>query len=220
MLSEGEAERLRTAAEEVAWLCGRGYVPAAAASFVAEQRLLTVRERSILDASARADAHHRHHIARELDAEDVAKKPLRVDVSSLVDTVAAAIAASEGAAILLFESTAGIVFAPGLASSTVTPHVAGAVERIARAVIGLRPSAVRIVYENTNAGRADALARALKKRPSLSLTSDEVSSVPARLNEAVFVASAAPEVLDRCGTWINLAAPLVRELGVIPLRIG
>ena len=212
-------ERLKAAAEDAAWLCARGYAAAAVAEFVAAERGLGDRERRVLACAARADAHHRHHIARELDPEDIERRPIRLDVRSVVATVVAALRAAKGG-VLLIESAAGLVCDPEPAAAT-SEQTGDASRRIAAAVAGLAPSAVRLVYaagdEEICAPIAAALAASKRK---LKVEREVVANVADRLRGAAGVASADPAVLDECGTWINLAGMIAREIGAPTLRLG
>lgn len=220
MLSDGEVDRLRTAAEEASWLCARGYPALEVARFIAEHRGLSPRERILLDAIARADAHHRHHIARELDPDDVTGRPLRLDVASVCANVATSIAATFDPRIVLFESAAGLIGAAEVAHEVLAVHEPEALRRIAEVVLTLGPSAVRIVHDAASLEHADALRKLLSGKRKPTVVCEEVASVAARLRAAAFVASASPEVLDHCGTWFNLAGILAKALGVTPLRLG
>jgi hypothetical protein len=214
-----DLERLKGAAEEAAWLCARGYDAGAVASFVGQQRMLGDRERRLLDASARLDAHHRHHIARELDPEDVERRPLRLEIASVVSTVAAAIRRQAGKDALLLESAAGLVCDPEPADIDADLE-REALSRIAKAIVSLRPSAVRIVCSEGRSNLCDATERAVTAARKLKIERDLVANVAARLKGTANVVSADPAALDECGTWFNLAGMIVREMGVPTLRLG
>src|SRR5688500_3349931 len=105
---DGEAlERLQRAAEEAAYLVTRGYPADAVATFVGRHRALAEAEQALLASSARLHARVKHHIARELDPEDVEKRPLRIDASSTLATIDAALRHAP-----LLESAAGVLCDP------------------------------------------------------------------------------------------------------------
>ncbi len=220
MLNERELERLRTAAADACWLCTRGYPAQAVAHFIAQHRDLTPRERALLAAVARAEANHRHHIARELDEEDLEGRVMRLDVASICSTLASALAAASDSSIVFFESTAGLVGAPEVPDDARAPNESEALRRIAERLLQLRLSAVRIVHDAAASEQAATLCKLLKASRKPAVTSEEVPSIAARMKAATFVASTAPEVLDGCGTWFNLAASLVRASGIKPLKFG
>ncbi len=212
-----DLERLKAAAEEAQWLCARGYASERVAEFVARERSLGERERAFLACAARADAHHRHHIARELDAEDVARRPIRLDARSVLGTVAAALRAKDGEGVLV-ESAAGLVCDPEPRPDP--PREQAAAAAIARAIGTLAPSAVVLVAAAGDEPACAALEQALSGIRRVKIERQLVASVAAKLRGAGNVASADPAVLDECGTWLNLAGMVARELGAPSVRLG
>jgi hypothetical protein len=93
-LDDAALEKVRQAAEETGWLVGRGYPTEETVSFVSRHHELGPQELRWLDCGTRANRSYRHHIARELDPDDVARRPLRIDASSIVATVEAALRGS------------------------------------------------------------------------------------------------------------------------------
>jgi hypothetical protein len=205
-----DLERLKAAAEEAQWLCARGYAPDRVAEFVARERTLAERERLWLACAARADAHHRHHIARELDPEDVARRPIRLDAHSVLGTVAAALRAKAGEGVLL-ESAAGLLCDPEPRPDPAREPAAA--KEIARALAALAPSAVVLFAAEADAAACATLEQALTGLRRVKIERQVVASVAAKLRGAANVASADPAVLDECGTWLNLAGIVARELG-------
>lgn len=219
MLTDHEIGDLRRAAEEARWLCDRGYPAEAVATFVTSHRALDARARELVATSARINAHHRHHIARELEPDDLVRRPLRVDVGSLTRAFAGVLAAVRDRSIVVLESAAGLVCTvPGMPEGA-EAHLADATAHLARSLTALSPGPVRLVHPATDRALAEALAGRLGKRRGESPQLEEVASVASRFDGAANVVSADPEVLDRAGTWLNLVGPLARELGVAPLRV-
>ncbi|MBW2456017.1 MAG: DUF434 domain-containing protein, partial [Deltaproteobacteria bacterium] len=103
-LDDDALQTLRLAAEEVSWLLSRGYPPQAVGAFVSQQRALGGDLQLLLAINARLGLQVKHHIARELDPEDVSRRPLRIDVASLAAVVAAGLRGS-----LLLENGAGVL---------------------------------------------------------------------------------------------------------------
>ncbi|MBM4359219.1 MAG: DUF434 domain-containing protein [Deltaproteobacteria bacterium] len=219
MLSDFDLERLRQVTEEARWLCSRGYPAAAVAAFIAEHRALSPRERDLLDASARADANHKHHIARELEPEDVERRPLRVDPASVLMTVCGLVDASQAPRSLVLESAGGLVFVIEPAPPRSEASMARAITAVAEALVALKPQSIRLVHDASGKALAERLAAALPKRSKLTVTLDGVDSVAEKLTHAVHVVSAEPGVLDRCGTWLNLPARMACELGVRTVKL-
>jgi len=194
-----DLERLKQAAEESAWLVRRGYLTDAVAEFVASQRELDAEHRAVLRASTRLDAHYPHHIARELDPEDVAKRPLRVDAASVLSTVAAALRGG-----VLLQSPAGVVCDPGFTRPGSPTELDAAVDRICGALRAARPSLARWFVDDS-APWADALAASIgRRRGKLGMELERVPDGSAALAGASFVVSSDPAVLDQCVSWFNL----------------
>lgn len=215
-MSDLDVETLKCAAEELAWLVDRGYSGDAATTFVAEQRQLDAHARSILAASGRAQAHYKHHIARELEADDVARRSLCIDVASVLATINAA---AEGR--LLLESLAGVWCDPAWKRGDwPSAAVVGAsFDALATAVQAARAKTVLWVLDpeppNDLMDRMAALK--LGKR-----TTVDVSHVPdagAALAGAANVASSDPAVLDGCVTWFNLARVAAEPFAPAPLQL-
>jgi hypothetical protein len=209
-----DLERLRHVAEEARWLCGRGYPATAVAAFIGEHRALSKRERELLDASARADANHRHHIARELELEDVERRPLRVDVVSVVHTVAGLLESSKVTSSLVLESAAGLLFVIEPELPRADAALTEATMLVARELAALKPQAIRLIHDAHGKPLAERLAASFPARGKLSVTIEGVASVSERLADAVHVVSADPAVLDRCGTWLNLPKVVAHALGI------
>jgi hypothetical protein len=199
-----DVARLERAAEEVSWLVKRGYPTPAVSDFVATHRELDDSERALLRDNARLDANYRHHIAREMDAEDVRKRTLVVDVSSAVATVSAALAGRG-----LLESSAGVHLDPGWSRDE--PGDLGGLTRLASVFDELRPAKVRFVVDPAHAAAVEDAARSLGKRK----WKHEVASsddVPKALAGNAFVVSSDPEVLDACATWVNAVSLAIEGL--------
>jgi hypothetical protein len=209
-LSEQDWERLRRAAEDAAWMVARGYPSADSSAFVASHRGLSTAERSLLAKSAEIGAAVKHHIARELDPEDVARRPLRVDLASVVAVVAAAL---EGR--LLLESPAGVLVDPAWERAGDAPvRLPEALAAVVAASSELRPKSVTWLLDaepSSSAAYAEALA-AHSKVGRAAASVERVQTVATRLEGAGFIASSDAAVLDRCGTWVNLAALSIADL--------
>lgn len=212
---------IRNAAEDVAWLLGRDYPADAVSAFVAEHRALGPAERHLLSANARMVARVRHHIAREMDPEDVARRPLRVDAQNVLAIVAAG---REGK--LLLESPAGLLTDPDWERGQPLPEgeaLAAAARLCCAALQPLRPKGVQLLV---SADRADtdrtvaALEGAAKAAKLKGATIDRVADVIEALAGGAFVVSSDAAVLDRCATWMNLVPLALAEVDhPAPLRL-
>lgn len=211
--------RLKLAAEDAAWLVARGYPEGDVAAFVAAHHALSGPEQALLGKSARASANVKHHIARELDPEDIERRPLRVDVASVVGTVESAL---DGHPVL--ETEAGVLLDPAWDRARYHPgaRFTEAVELTVTAALAIRPSAVSWLVDQA-APHAAMVGEALSMHPKLGRRRSEVervASVPQSVARAGFVASCDLAALDACGTWINLASlALATKEGVNRVRL-
>lgn len=219
MLTDDQLTTIRAAAEDAAWLCDRGYPASEVAAFISTHRVLDERAKALVSTSARADAHRRHHIARELDAEDVERRTVRVDVGSLVRRFAALFAASRDASVVVLESAAGLVLTVPDTPDTSAALRDEAVRELAKMLVLLSPASLRLVFEEGDAALAATLRLHLERGRRITVVEDLVRSVTARLEGATFVVSANPTVLDGAGTWLNLTAACAKALALGPLKL-
>jgi hypothetical protein len=196
---------LKQAAEEVGFLLSRGYPADAVATFVAEHRKLGREERRFLDENSRLRARYTHHIARELEREDVARRPLKVDAASVAYTLAAALSGK-----LVVISPAGVLGAPGFSRQKPIDIGEQVLDRLAQALNGLRVSKVRwYVSHGDQAAWAESLQQRLKKLP---ISVQGPGAVVDELRGASQIASDDPVLLDDCQSWFNLSAAALTGL--------
>lgn len=204
-------ERLKRAADEAGWLVARGYPAHAVSAFVTEHRNLSNDEQALLACATRLRTEYAKHIARELEPEDVAKRPLRIDASSVLAAIAAGAAGRP-----LLESPAGVLADPAWhRRSAEIADFDAALERLEAALRGLRPSLVRWYVDET-APFCERLAARLQqtKKPKTEIV--RVADAGAALSAAAYVASSDPAVLDTAACWVNVVA---RALSDVPARI-
>jgi hypothetical protein len=203
---------------EVAWLVGRDYGEVEALAFVAAHHGLGPEERVAVTRGMCSDAQYKHRALRELDADDLGKRPLRLDAAGVLSTVEAALAGRP-----LLASLDGTLSDPTFdrekyrASET----TGAAVERVLVAARELRPSVVRVFLPAAGQAGADALAAQIEeKAPALKrvpLEIKRVASVVAALENGAHVVSPDPAILDRCASWFNLASKIAE--GIDGLRV-
>jgi hypothetical protein len=197
-----DLNRLRQAAEEAGYLVARGYPALAVAAFVAEHRSLSKDEQALLACSTRLRAEYAKHIARELEPEDLAKRPLRIDASSVLAAVDAGLAGRT-----LLESPAGVLADPGWQrSGGGISDFDVSLARVESAAAALRPSLVRW-YVDASAPWASRLAEQMSaKKGKRKVEVELVPDAGAALDQAAYVASSDPGVLDGAACWANLVA--------------
>lgn len=198
-------ERLKLAAEEVAWLTGRGYPIATVGELVAAHHSLSEAQRSALSKGTCSEPQYRRRAAREVEAEDVARKPLAIDC---IDVIAAVEAALEGRAVL--QTLDGTVRAFGVDRALYQPGICvdEAIDRILTAARELRPSIVKLYIEEG----ANDLRDRLEKRAKGSKTKFEMvpaSDVPKALRKERHVVTGDADTLDAAPGWHNLVGTVL-----------
>lgn len=204
-------ERLRLAAEEVAWLTGRGYSLADVGELVAKHHGLTDVQRAALARGTCSEPQYRRRAARELEAEDVARRPLAVDAMDAMATVEAALSERP-----VLQTLDGTVRAFGVERETYAPgeHADEAVDRLLAAAKELRPSVVRFILDERAPGARDleaklgAGAKARKVKAEVVLAANAVKAL---LREKQ-IATGDAEALDACASWFNLVGRVVASI--------
>jgi hypothetical protein len=204
-------ERLRLAAEEVAWLTGRGYPLAAVGDLVAAHHALSPAQRAALACGTCSEPQYRRRAARELEAEDVARRPLAIDA---IDVVACVEAALSGQPVL--QTLDGTVRAFGVerASYTPGPRAGDAIDLLLAGAKELRPQVMRFVVDEGATG-ATALRDRITERGKAQKAKIEALCVPsahAALKKERQVVSGEAATLDACAGWFNLAGRVVESV--------
>lgn len=203
--------RLKLAAEEVAWLTGRGYPLDVVGELVAAHHALSVAQRDALACGTCSEPQYRRRAARELEPEDVAKRPLAIDG---IDAVAAVEAALAGRHVL--QTLDGTVRAFGVDRASYAPgsNADDAIDRLLAAAKELRPSLVKIYVDESATGAQDLSAR-FTERAKAQKTKLEVAVVPdtpqaLRKERQIVTGDAA--TLDACAGWLNLVGRVVEAV--------
>ncbi len=209
---EAAIARLRLAAEEVAWLTGRGYPIDSVTPLVAGHHHLSELEQRALARGTCSEPQYRRRAARELEGEDVARRPLAVDAVDVLSTVEAALT---GAPVL--QTLDGTVRALDVdrAAYVPGPHADAAIDAVLEAAKGLRPQVIRVVVDEAARGAADLEARITARAKTVKAKAEVVRapSAPKALRKEKQVASGDADVLDACAAWFNLGALV---LGALP----
>jgi hypothetical protein len=204
-------ERLRLAAEEVAWLTGRGYALAVVGDLVAKHHGLTDIQRAALARGTCSEPQYRRRAARELEAEDVARRPLAVDAMDAMATVEAALSERP-----VLQTLDGTVRAFGVERATYAPGARSdeAVDRLLAAAKELRPSVLRFILDERAPGAQDleakigARAKAHKVKAEVVVAADAGKAL---LREKQIVTGDA-DALDACASWFNLVGRVVASI--------
>lgn len=195
--------RLKLAAEEVAWLTGRGYPLDVVGELVARHHALGDGHRAALACGTCSEPQYRRRAAREIEPEDVAKRPLAVDA---IDAVAAMEAALAGRPVL--QTLDGTVRAFGIdrAMYAPGPRADEAINRLLAAAKELRPSLLKLYVDASCAGAGD-LATRLGERAEAAKVKAEivlVPSTPKALRKERHIVTGDAGTLDACAGWLNL----------------
>ena len=204
-------ERLRRAAEEVAWLTGRGYALEAVGDLVAEHHSLSDEHRAALARGTCSEPQYRRRAARELEAEDVARRPLAIDAIDAVATIEAALG---GRPVL--QTLDGTVRAFGVdrAAYALGSAADDALDRLLGAAKELRPSLLKFIVDERAPG-APSLAARIEARAKALKAKVEVASVPdARqaLRKERQIVTGDADALDACAAWFNLVGRVVEVI--------
>jgi hypothetical protein len=197
-------ERLRLAAEEVAWLTGRGYPIDRVGDFVANQHHLGDGERAALASGTCSEPQYRRRAARELEAEDIARRPLSIDTADVLSAIEAALA---GRPVL--QTLDGTVRAFGAAAYSAGPHADDALARIFAAAKDLRPSVLRFLVSS---GDLEPRITAKAKEAKAKAEVVEVPDVRAAMKKEKQVVSGDAVVLDAAGAWFNLVGRVLEGI--------
>lgn len=197
-------EKLRLAAEEVAWLTGRGYPIDRVSDFVTNQHRLGDAERSALASGTCSEPQYRRRAARELEAEDVARRPLSIDTAEVLSAIEAALT---GRPVL--QTLDGTVRAFGNATHAPSATTDDALARIYAAAKELRPSVLRFLVTSSDLDeRITAKAKDAKAKIEIVKVADTRSG----MKKEKQVVSGDAEVLDQAGAWFNLVGRVLEGI--------
>lgn len=199
---------LRVAAEEHAWLLGRGYGPSAALELVASHHQLETRQRMALMRAVCSDAVRAERARRLVPMTMLAGETVHVDGLNVVVTLEVALS---GGVLLrgrddVLRDLAGV--RRNYHPVVETPR---AVEFVAAALRAARLRAVKVFIDSevSNAGRLRDRFEACARHFGCSVSIDLVPNADRALVEHRSVVSSDAAVLDRATTWVNLTRAVV-----------
>lgn len=211
MFDDDAIARLKLAAEEVAWLTGRGYPVEAVGALVAAHHQLSADHRAALACGTCSEPQYRRRAARELELEDVARRPLAVDAIDVIATLEAALG---GRPVL--QTLDGTVRAFGVDRATYVPgeRADEAIDLVLGGAKELRVSAVKLYVDEGARGSADLRAQ-IDTRAKAAKAKAEcvvVASAPSALRKERQIVTGDAATLDACAGWVNLVGRLVEGI--------
>lgn len=204
-------ERLKLAAEEVAWLTGRGYPLDVVGELVAVHHGLSMAHRAALACGTCSEPQYRRRAAREIEVEDIAKRPLAIDA---IDCVAAIEAALGGRHVLQTLDGTVRAFAVDRAAYAPGANADDAIDRLLAAARELRPSIVKVYIDEGSAGAKD-LEKRIGDRAKAAKAKVEIAAVPSAtkaLRKERQIVTGDADTLDACAGWLNLVGKVVEAV--------
>jgi hypothetical protein len=202
LFAPSELPRLRVAAEEVAWLVGRGYPKEVAVKAVGGHHQLATRQRLALSRAVCSEKERRDRLARALRPDQIAGLALDVDGWNLLITLEVALSGGP-----LFVGMDGALRdLAGLRGSWHPFAETDAALALTGAHLAqLHPASARFLFDApvSNSGRVSARLRDAARGWPFPVTAELVPNPDPLLDGNVVTADAA--VLDRCPRWANLA---------------
>lgn len=203
--------RLKLAAEEVAWLTGRGYPLDVVGELVAKHHALSAAHRAALACGTCSEPQYRRRAARELEPEDVAKRPISIDA---IDAVAAIEAVLAGRHVLQTLDGTVRAFAVDRAAYLPSASADDAIDRLLAAAKELRPSLVKLYVDESSAGAKELAAR-IADRAKAAKAKAEVLLVPSAttsLRKERQIVTGDADTLDACAGWLNLVGRIAEAI--------
>lgn len=199
---------LRTAAEEVVWLLGRGYPVGTVVDFVGSRHQLRTRQRVALTRTLCSEVVRQRREAQERPAEAMAGETLHIDGFNLVITLEVALSGG----VLLVGHDGAIRDLAGLRGTYRLIDVTDeALALIGRALAALRPASV-IWYLDRPVSNSGRLRERIISTAADWPVETEVRVVPNPDRVLVgkeLVVSADAVVIDTSANWVNLLAWIV-----------
>jgi len=197
--------QLREAAADLCWLLGRGYGDVSSLKLVGDRHSLVARQRTAVRRCVCSDAQLARREAHKSPAEALEDRHLWLDGYNVLTTIEAALA---GGVILAARDGCYRDMASMHGSYRKVAETRPALELIGRATAALRIAHCLWFLDRpvSNSGRLGTIIRAVAKRHDWSWEVELVGDPDTVLAETErIVATADSGILDRVGTWFNLA---------------
>jgi hypothetical protein len=199
-----QLKRLRPAAEEIVWLLGRGYPMSAAVETVGNHHQLEARQRLALQRALCSPEQRARRQARALERTAAHGRTLLVDGFNLVITIEVALSGG-----LVLDCADGTV--RDLAGLHGSYHPVAETDRaldlIGTELASIGPARVRVFLDApvSSSGRLRARIEERARGWGFPVDAEVVPNPDAILARADNAVTSDSTVLDRCGSWLNLA---------------
>jgi hypothetical protein len=203
-----QLKRMRAPAEEIVWLLGRGYPLATAIDVVGNHHQLEARQRLALGRMLCSPEQRQKRQARALERTAARGRTLLVDGFNLIITIEVALSGG-----LILDCADGTV--RDLAGLRGTYHPVtetdGALALIGHELASIAPARVRVFLDApvSNSGRLRARILDRAQHWPFPLDAEVVPNPDAILARADNAVTSDSTILDRCGSWLNLARFIV-----------
>ncbi len=201
--------RLRAAVADMCWLLSRGYASASALKLVGDRYALTARQRLAVARAACPDTALASRAARCAAPHDVAGRPLAIDGYNVLTTIEAALA---GGVVLLAADACMRDLASMHGTWRKVAQTERAIALVGQTLCQLRVAECRWLLDSpvSNSGRLKTRLLAAAAQHRWPWQVELVFNPDAELAKtSSLVATADSVILDRCGTWLNLARYVV-----------
>lgn len=203
-----QLKRLRAPAEEIVFLLGRGYPLATAIDVVGDHHQLEARQRLALQRMLCSTEQRARRAARAIERTAARGRMLLIDGFNLIITIEVALSGG-----LVLDCTDGTVrdLAGLRGSYHPVDETDAALELVGRELAALAPAGARIFLDApvSNSGRLRARILDFAHRWPFTVDAEVVPNPDAILARGDNAVSSDSAILDRCGSWLNLARFIV-----------
>ncbi len=211
-------EKLRTASRHVRYLINEGYDLKHAVTFVGDHFLLSQRQRLAVMRSVATEAQLAARAAKEVPLTELSGREIRIDGFNTVITLEVLLSDS-----VLFSCMDGTVrdLAALRGTYRIIPETEAAVRLLLDVLKDASPGRVNILLDEpvSNSGRLKTLIAELGEEYPFLLDIRLLRDVDRELYEKENVVTSDSVILDRCQSWVNLAAECMRRTGRQGLRV-
>ncbi|OON70006.1 DUF434 domain-containing protein [Hymenobacter sp. CRA2] len=197
---------LRRAVAEMSWLLTRGYPPGGTLKLVGDRYALTERQRWAVGRAACTDEQYTGRTAKQLPAAGLGGRPVAIDGFNLLIILETALS---GGVVLRGRDTALRDLSSIHGTYRAVQETDRAIRLAAAALLPLNPGPIRWLLDQpvSNSGRLAARLRDLGPELGLPWTAEVVMNPDHVLASTTdIVVTSDSVVLDRAGSWLNLAA--------------